>query len=146
VARVEGNILADIRRRCPQFKTTLLASLRFIRDYDDRRYARVQRQIAWVVKWHRGSQGAMAGHQSTSPKGVRMVSEGYPKGLTGRCGGSTGSPTPKSWRQCQVPLGEQSVEVFGWCFDGEGAAGTEHKTPMTGCLHGLQGFHRRLPH
>jgi hypothetical protein len=81
VARFEGTILAEIRRSSPEFKMTLLASLRFIWDYDDRRYARVQRQIAWVIKWHRGSQGAMAGHQSTSPKGVRMASEGYPKGI-----------------------------------------------------------------
>jgi hypothetical protein len=40
--------------------------------------------------WERSRCGAMAGHQSTSPKGVRRVSEGYPEGLTGRYGGSAG--------------------------------------------------------
>ena len=32
----------------------------------------------------------MARHQSTSPQGVRRASEGYPKGLEGRYGGSAG--------------------------------------------------------
>jgi hypothetical protein len=41
-------------------------------------------------KWQGGSWGAMAGHQSTSPQGVRRVSEGYPEGLTVRYGGSAG--------------------------------------------------------
>ena len=49
VARFEGIVLADVRRTNPHFKTTLLEALQFIRDYDPRRFARVQRHIGWIV-------------------------------------------------------------------------------------------------
>ena len=56
VARFDGIILADIRRRSPHFKATLLAALQLIRDHDPRRFARVQRHIAWIVNcdWELG--------------------------------------------------------------------------------------------
>ena len=49
VARFEGIILADFRRRGPHFQATILEALQFIRDHDPRRFARVQRHIGWIV-------------------------------------------------------------------------------------------------
>jgi hypothetical protein len=49
VARFEGIVLADVRRKSPHFKNILLEALQLIRDYDPRRFARVQRHIGWIV-------------------------------------------------------------------------------------------------
>lgn len=49
VARFEGIVLADVRQKSPHFKSVLLEALQFIRDYDPRRFIRVQRHIGWIV-------------------------------------------------------------------------------------------------
>jgi hypothetical protein len=42
---------------------------------------------------HKGSWGVMVRHQSTSPQGVRKVSEGYPEGIRRVSGGVKGAAT-----------------------------------------------------
>ncbi len=49
VARFEGIILADVRRKGPHFQATLIEALQLIRDHDPRRFARIQRHIGWIV-------------------------------------------------------------------------------------------------
>lgn len=49
VARYEGIILADLRRRSPYFQKILLAALRLLQCSDPRRFRRVQRYIHYIV-------------------------------------------------------------------------------------------------
>ena len=49
VGEYEGIALSDLRRRSEHFRTTLLAALRLLHTTDPRRFARVQREIGWIV-------------------------------------------------------------------------------------------------
>ena len=49
VGEYEGIALADLRERSDHFRTTLLAAIQLLRATDPRRFARVQREIAWIV-------------------------------------------------------------------------------------------------
>ena len=49
IAEYEGIALADLRRRSEHFRTTLLSALQLLRSTDPARFARVQREIKWIV-------------------------------------------------------------------------------------------------
>ena len=49
IARHEGIIIADLRKRSSHFPNTILASLRLLQQSDPRRFRRVQRYIHYVV-------------------------------------------------------------------------------------------------
>jgi hypothetical protein len=49
VSEVDGIALVDLRRHGDSFRCTIESSLRLLRDYDPRRYARLRRHVRWIV-------------------------------------------------------------------------------------------------
>jgi hypothetical protein len=58
VTRLDGIGLSDLRGHPASFRQTIECSLRLIRENDARRYARVRREIRWIVNRVTGENGA----------------------------------------------------------------------------------------
>jgi hypothetical protein len=68
VARFEGIALADLREESPHFRETILAALCLLKEIDPLRFARVQREIAWIVNCTLAIDGAEYHHETRTCK------------------------------------------------------------------------------
>lgn len=62
VDRFDSIRIVDVRRKGPDFQTTVLASLELLRNTDPRRFSRVRRNLDWIVNTRLSMPGAEYWH------------------------------------------------------------------------------------